>query len=153
MYPHWVLRSVMQIVSRKLCTCICQVYQYDPSIILMFEVYRRKIYILYQIASLPSCLSEVTTLVKMKPVLLLSIILGSKFVRSAINANGTQAIIVSEGDPSPIADIDTYYPDQHDCPLPCTDYANIHSWITYFSLERLRRCSQPMYVQTRTMTL
>jgi hypothetical protein len=92
-------------------------------------------------------------LTSMRQAVLFSLILGSRFVHSAINANGTQAIIISEDDPSPIADIDTYYPDQHDCPLPCTDYSNIHSWITYFSTERLRRCTQPMYVQPRTVTL
>jgi hypothetical protein len=81
----------------------------------------------------------------MKLTIPIAIVLGSKFAHGAINSNGTQAIDpVSEDDPSPIADISTYYPDQHDCPVPCNDYTNIHSWITYFSVERLARCSQPM---------
>ena len=31
-----------------------------------------------------------------------------------------------DGDPSPIGDLTPYYPDQYDCPVPCTDYANVH---------------------------
>jgi hypothetical protein len=82
----------------------------------------------------------------MRSAVFLSILSSSGLVRSAININGTQAVdAVTEEDPSPIADINTYYPDQHDCPLLCVDYANIHSWITYFSVERLRRCNKPMY--------
>ncbi|KAF4586078.1 glycoside hydrolase family 18 protein [Ophiocordyceps camponoti-floridani] len=37
-----------------------------------------------------------------------------------------------------------YYPDLNNCPPACLDYANIHSWTTYHSLERLRRCKKPM---------
>ncbi|KAH7117543.1 hypothetical protein B0J11DRAFT_591820 [Dendryphion nanum] len=33
---------------------------------------------------------------------------------------------VTENDPSPTGDLTTCYPDQHDCPLACKDYANIH---------------------------
>ncbi|KAK4184949.1 hypothetical protein QBC35DRAFT_538819 [Podospora australis] len=43
------------------------------------------------------------------------------------------------------ADIDTYYPDQHDRPLPCQDtMSNIHSWIPYLSVDRLYRCDEPL---------
>ncbi|GIZ37972.1 hypothetical protein CKM354_000139900 [Cercospora kikuchii] len=47
---------------------------------------------------------------------------------------------------------DLYWPEQHDCPLPCTDYANIHSWIPYFSVERLSRCKEPMVLQLSVST-
>ncbi|CAF3496750.1 unnamed protein product [Fusarium graminearum] len=78
------------------------------------------------------------------PVLLL----GVGLVSAAINLNGTQAINpVGDDDPSPIGDIDTYHPDQHDCPLPCQDLTNPHSWITYFSVQRLSRCKEPMLLQ------
>ena len=47
-----------------------------------------------------------------RPIVLFSIILGGTFVHAAIKIDGTQAIDpVSDDDPSPIADIDTYYPD------------------------------------------
>lgn len=69
-------------------------------------------------------------------------------VHSAIYPNGTEAVEpVTEEDASPIGDPTTYYPDQHDCPLPCKDYANVHSWITYFSVDRLRRCDNAMLLQ------
>lgn len=69
-------------------------------------------------------------------------------VRAAINLDGDQVSgPVTDGDPSPIADPLTYHPDQHDCPLPCTDLSNVHSWITYFSVDRLRRCKEPMLLQ------
>ncbi|KAK4156324.1 hypothetical protein C8A00DRAFT_41196 [Chaetomidium leptoderma] len=49
--------------------------------------------------------------------------------------------------PSPIHDPQAYEPDQHDCPLPCVDYANMHSWTPYLSVDRLRRCEEPMLLQ------
>lgn len=77
-----------------------------------------------------------------------AVVLGSRLVQSAINLDGTQAVKpVTEKDPSPIANIDTYYPDRHDCPKGCVDLSNIHSWIPYFSVERLRRCQEPMLLQ------
>lgn len=54
---------------------------------------------------------------------------------------------LEEGDPSPIGDLTTYYPDQHDCPLPCVDYANMHSWTPFLSVKRLERCKEPMLLQ------
>lgn len=45
---------------------------------------------------------------------------------------------------SPVAEIDTYYPELHDCPILCSDLANPHSWIPYLSVKRLERCSEPM---------
>jgi hypothetical protein len=81
----------------------------------------------------------------MRRSILLAVLLGGRFVRSAIDIDGNQVVDpIAEEDPSPISDINTYYPQQHDCPLPCTDYANIHSWVTYFSVDRLRRCPKPM---------
>lgn len=63
----------------------------------------------------------------------------------AINPDGSKAIEpVSMDDPSPIADPLTYIPDQHDCPLPCLDYANVHKWTPYHSIDRLQRCELPM---------
>jgi LysM repeat protein len=74
---------------------------------------------------------------------------GVSVVHAALNANnGTHAVgPVADDDPSPIGDPATYYPDQHDCPLACTDMSNVHSWITYFSVERLERCTRPMLLQ------
>lgn len=81
----------------------------------------------------------------MKLPLLLSLIQTTRLVKAAIDIEGHRVVDpVGEDDFSPIADINTYYPDQHDCPLPCTDYANIHSWIPYLSVERLKRCHEPM---------
>ncbi|KAF5023085.1 hypothetical protein F66182_4842 [Fusarium sp. NRRL 66182] len=75
-------------------------------------------------------------------------ILGTSFVQSAIKIDGSEAVDpVNEDDPSPISDIDTYQPDQHDCPPPCADYANTHSWIPYLSTDRLERCKEPMLLQ------
>ncbi|KAK3368853.1 chitinase [Lasiosphaeria ovina] len=69
--------------------------------------------------------------------------------QAAIQLDGTQAVepATSDEDPSPIANINTYHPDQHDCPLPCTDYANTHGWISYHTVQRLRRCAEPMLLQ------
>lgn len=76
------------------------------------------------------------------------LILGPGLVRCAINLDGTLAVApAAENDFSPISDPTTYYPDQHDCPLPCLDYSNMHSWIPYFSVDRLRRCQDPMLLQ------
>lgn len=77
-----------------------------------------------------------------------SLVWGSSLVHSAMNIDGTQAVApLTEADPSPIDDMHTYYPDQHDCPVPCIDYSNTHSWITYLSVDRLRRCQEPMLLQ------
>ncbi|PQE29057.1 glycoside hydrolase family 18 protein [Rutstroemia sp. NJR-2017a BBW] len=76
------------------------------------------------------------------------LLLGARVVNAALNLDGTQAVQpLEDDDPSPIGDLTTYYPDQHDCPLPCADYANMHSWIPYFSVKRLQRCKQPMLLQ------
>ncbi|UKZ57771.1 hypothetical protein TrVGV298_011632 [Trichoderma virens] len=73
---------------------------------------------------------------------------GVGFVRSAINIDGSQAVEpVTEDDPSPIGDINTYHPDQYDCPLPCIDFANTHTWTPYLSVDRLKRCNEPMLLQ------
>ncbi|EEQ28372.1 chitinase [Microsporum canis CBS 113480] len=72
----------------------------------------------------------------------------SSLAHAAINLDGSHATKpLSKDDPSPIGDPTTYYPDQHDCPLPCVDYANTHSWIPYFSVARLHRCHEPMLLQ------
>ncbi|KAF5606321.1 glycoside hydrolase family 18 [Fusarium subglutinans] len=77
-----------------------------------------------------------------------SVLLGTDIVQSAIKTDGSKPVDpVNEDDPSPISDINTYYPDQHDCPPPCADYSNPHSWITYLSAERLERCKEPMLLQ------
>jgi hypothetical protein len=81
-----------------------------------------------------------------KAILLL--VAGPHLVRSAIHPNGTHVSEPLTGnDPSPIDDINTYYPDQHDCPPRCADYTNVHGWITYFSVDRLHRCHEPMLLQ------
>nr|QDJ94334.1 chitinase chiC1 [Cordyceps cicadae] len=69
-------------------------------------------------------------------------------VLAAVDLDGSHITApLDMDDPSPIADIHTYHPDQHDCPLPCADTANVHSWITYFSISRLRRCDEPLLLQ------
>jgi len=80
----------------------------------------------------------------------LALLMGAELANAAINLDGSQAAapaLVEEDTPAPISDPDTYYPDQHDCPLPCVDYANTHSWIPYISVDRLRRCGDPMLLQ------
>jgi hypothetical protein len=69
-------------------------------------------------------------------------------VYAAINLNGTHAFLPAKGwDSSPISDPADYVPDQHDCPLPCIDLSNMHSWTPYFSVERLQRCDEPMLLK------
>jgi len=67
-------------------------------------------------------------------------------VHAAVNLDGSQAVDpVSKDDPSPIANPITYYPDQHDCPLPCSaDISNVHKWTPYHTVDRLKRCELPM---------
>ncbi|KAF7555885.1 hypothetical protein G7Z17_g1808 [Cylindrodendrum hubeiense] len=80
--------------------------------------------------------------------MLASLFLVISVAQAAINIDGSKAVDpVTEDDPSPISDINTYQPDQHDCPPPCADYANTHSWIPYFSTDRLKRCKDPMLLQ------
>jgi hypothetical protein len=76
-------------------------------------------------------------------------VLGTTLVQAAINIDGSQAVqpAILARDPSPISDINFWHPDQHDCPLPCVDYSNIHSWIPYFSVHRLDRCGEPLLLQ------
>ncbi|KAF2132617.1 carbohydrate-binding module family 24 protein [Dothidotthia symphoricarpi CBS 119687] len=73
---------------------------------------------------------------------------GAHLARCAVDINGNPVTEPLDGDdPSPISDPRTYYPDQHDCPLTCSDYTNIHSWTPYISVERLQRCEEPMLLQ------
>ena len=76
------------------------------------------------------------------------IALGAHLARCAVDINGDRVTEPLESDdPSPISDPGTYHPDQHDCPLTCSDYANVHSWTPYISIERLQRCEEPMLLQ------
>lgn len=76
------------------------------------------------------------------------LLLGWRTVHAAVDLEGAQVVEpVTGDDPSPIADPVTYQPDQHDCPLPCTDYSNVHKWTPYFSADRLQRCELPMLLQ------
>lgn len=78
----------------------------------------------------------------------IAIAFGAYLARCAVDINGNPVTEPLDGDdPSPISDPRTYYPDQHDCPLTCSDYANIHSWTPYISIERLQRCEEPMLLQ------
>lgn len=74
-----------------------------------------------------------------------------RHVGAAINLDESPAVepldSENENDPSPIDGLDRYWPDQHDCPLPCTDVTNIHSWIPYVSVGRINRCREPMLLQ------
>lgn len=81
---------------------------------------------------------------------IVSLLLGYEVLFLEINMKMVTDMIFlypEKNDPSPIGDLTTYYPDQHDCPLPCVDYANVHSWITYLSVKRLHRCKEPMLLQ------
>ena len=72
----------------------------------------------------------------------------ASFVRTAVNPIGTQAVAaIIEDDAFLISDHNTYYPDQHDCPLPCVDYSNMNTWIPYLSVDRLHSCQEPMLLQ------
>ncbi|KAK8080351.1 hypothetical protein PG997_008169 [Apiospora hydei] len=76
------------------------------------------------------------------------ILLWASIASSAVDLNGTRVVEpISENDPSPVEDINTYVPDQYDCPLPCVDYTNAHGWTPYVSVKRLQRCGQPMLLQ------
>ena len=78
----------------------------------------------------------------------LSLLWSAGVVRSAIIPDDTQAVeSVADNDASPIDDMATYYPDQHDCPLQCEDLTNTNSWITHFSVERLSCCNETMLLQ------
>ncbi|KAI1804250.1 carbohydrate-binding module family 24 protein [Daldinia bambusicola] len=73
---------------------------------------------------------------------------GASLGLAAVDLEGNPIVSpVTEDDPSPISNSETYYPDQHNCPLPCADYSNIHSWTPYFSVDRLQRCEEPMLLQ------
>jgi hypothetical protein len=67
-------------------------------------------------------------------------------VHGAVNLDGARVVEpLSEGDFSLIDDPLTYVPEQHNCPLPCNvDYANVHKWTPYYSINRLQRCELPM---------
>ncbi|WAO87377.1 Chitinase [Fusarium falciforme] len=82
---------------------------------------------------------------------LVFLVCGATLVRSAINIDGSHATEPASednlDDPSPIDDTNAYHPDNHDCPPPCVDYTNTHSWIPYLSVERLDRCKAPMLLQ------
>ncbi|KAI0385605.1 glycoside hydrolase family 18 protein [Hypomontagnella monticulosa] len=76
------------------------------------------------------------------------LLLEGRPVHAAVDLEGEQVVDpVTEDDPSPIADPITYHPDQHDCPLPCADYSNVHTWTPYFSVDRLQRCEEPILLQ------
>ncbi|ERT01646.1 hypothetical protein HMPREF1624_02898 [Sporothrix schenckii ATCC 58251] len=50
-------------------------------------------------------------------------------------------------DTPPLNEGFTYLPDFHDCPLPCSDYANVFSWVRYWTPDQLQRCSEPLLLQ------
>ena len=72
---------------------------------------------------------------------------GASLARAAINIDGSQAVRMPLDGSSPIGVPETYIPDQHDCPVPCVDYSNPHSWISYQSTIRLSHCQEPMLLQ------
>ncbi|KAK4447349.1 hypothetical protein QBC34DRAFT_355211 [Podospora aff. communis PSN243] len=75
----------------------------------------------------------------------LALLWGLGAVQAAINLDGTPAVDpLTDDDPAPIASINTYHPDEHDCPLPCSDVTNVHSWITYHTTSRLSDCTSPL---------
>ncbi|EQB53079.1 hypothetical protein CGLO_07250 [Colletotrichum gloeosporioides Cg-14] len=77
-----------------------------------------------------------------------SLILGASVVQCAVNPDGARVVVpVGDDEASPFADIKTYDPDQNDCPLPCAHLDIVHTWVTYLSADRLRRCQQPTPLQ------
>ncbi|KAF2226558.1 hypothetical protein BDZ85DRAFT_316064 [Elsinoe ampelina] len=68
-------------------------------------------------------------------------------VHSAIDLDGNRVVLPVDNGTVPFADPDVYNPEQHACPLPCSDLANIHSWIPYTSVDRLHRCEKPLLLQ------
>ncbi|OAX82110.1 hypothetical protein ACJ72_03545 [Emergomyces africanus] len=78
-----------------------------------------------------------------------SLLLAASLASAVINQDGSQSGVPAKGDNdlSPIDNIISYDPNQHQCPLPCIDYANIHSWVPYLSVGRLHRCEEPMLLQ------
>lgn len=67
---------------------------------------------------------------------------------AAMNIDGSHAVgPVSESDACPISNPEDYIPEQHDCPLPCLDFSNVHSWTPFLSVNRLQRCQEPMLLQ------
>ncbi|KAK2601575.1 hypothetical protein QQS21_004893 [Conoideocrella luteorostrata] len=95
-----------------------------------------------------ACWPSSHLMVKFVRLAVASAILRGSLVEAAIGLDGKQVAEPLAGDdPSPLGDINTYYPDQHDCPLPCVDNGNMHSWVPYFSVDRLNRCQEPMLLQ------
>ncbi|KAK4244022.1 hypothetical protein C7999DRAFT_44272 [Corynascus novoguineensis] len=75
-------------------------------------------------------------------------------IHAALNLDGTQAVApAGDGDPSPISDLQAYDPNRHDCPLPCVDYSNIHSWTPNLPVDRLRRYEPDSTILIRSCTL
>ncbi|CAK7219532.1 hypothetical protein SCUCBS95973_003847 [Sporothrix curviconia] len=50
-------------------------------------------------------------------------------------------------DAAPLNEGFTYSPDFHACPLPCSDYANVFSWVRYWTPDQLQRCDEPLLMQ------
>ena len=67
---------------------------------------------------------------------------------AAINLDGSPAVApLGDGDPSPIHNPRAYEPDLHNGPLSFVDYAYIHNGTPYLSVDRFRRCEEPLLLQ------
>jgi hypothetical protein len=94
-----------------------------------------------------SLFSSLESLAKMRaPCRLRAAMLGLAYTQvalAAVHIDGSPALVVDE-ELSGFDGPDTYYQALHDCPIPCADFANTHSWIGYTSVDRLNRCAEPM---------
>jgi hypothetical protein len=64
----------------------------------------------------------------------------------AFGAHLARCAVVSN-DQSPLNHPRINYAGRPDCPVACSDYANVNSWTAYSSVERLQRCKEPMLLQ------
>jgi hypothetical protein len=64
----------------------------------------------------------------------------------AFGAHLARCTVVFNG-PSPVDHPRINYAQRSDCPVTCSDYANVNSWTAYTSVERLQRCKKPMLLQ------
>ncbi len=72
----------------------------------------------------------------------------ARAVRAADAAADASLEHLLEGlDTPPLNDGFAFYPDGNECPLPCADYANVFSWVRYWSPAQLHRCQKPMLLQ------
>jgi hypothetical protein len=83
-------------------------------------------------------------------VLLLS---AATAVYGAVNLDSARVVEPLIGDdPSPIADLLTYIPEQYDYPLPYyINYVNVYKWTPYYTVDRLQHYQLPILLHFSVM--